>query len=84
MSFIVLFFFSIVKGLNRTLYHLSSKSTTKAEIKGLGLVFVLWFLLIPDDRAQRCPGSVWNDMTSAHAMSLSRGSMPKSDGQCPT
>lgn len=50
MSFIVLFF-SLVKGLNRTLYRLLSKSTTKAEIKGPGLMFVLWFLLVPDDKA---------------------------------
>lgn len=32
-----------------------SKSTTKAELKRLGFVFVLWFLPIPDDGAQKAP-----------------------------
>lgn len=35
-------------------------------------MFVLWFLLVPDDKARRCPQNMWKGMTGAPAMSCSR------------
>lgn len=82
MNFLVLtYFFFLAKGLSHAIYHSLSKSTTKAELKRLGFVFVLWFLPIPDDGAQKAPREhaelAWEGAgaVASHGMPVVRGTL---------